>query len=100
MIYAGMDEVRGWSGLSERGRATREAVRLQAAAEWFAQDVPAADIARRLRVSLNAVYTWRRRWRAEGEAGLASRGPGGSSCRLDQPRLDLLAQAVELGPAV
>ncbi|MFC5099341.1 helix-turn-helix domain-containing protein [Kibdelosporangium philippinense] len=83
-------------GLSERGRATREAVRLQAA-QWFAQDVPAAEIARRLRVSTNAVYTWRRRWRAEGEAGLASKGPGGSSCRLDQPRLDRLAQAVEQG---
>jgi transposase len=85
-------------GLSERGRATREAVRLQAA-QWFAQNVPAAEIARRLRVSTNAVYVWRRRWRAEGEAGLASKGPGGSSCRLDQPRLARLAQALEQGPA-
>lgn len=42
-------------GLSERGRATREAVRLQAA-EWFAQDMPVSQIARRLRVSTNAVY--------------------------------------------
>jgi hypothetical protein len=40
-------------GLSERGRAKREAVRLQAA-EWFAQDVPVAEIARRLRVSCTA----------------------------------------------
>jgi transposase len=85
-------------GLSERGRATREAVRLQAA-HWFAQDVPVAEIARRLRVSTNAVYTWRRRWHAEGDAGLASKGPGGSSCRLDQPRLDRLAAALEQGPA-
>ena len=30
-------------GLSEQGRAKREAVRLQAA-EWFAQDVPVAEI--------------------------------------------------------
>ena len=65
-------------GLSEQGRAKREAVRLQAA-RWFAQDMPVAEIARRLRVSTNAVYTWRRRWRAEGEAGLASKGPGGLS---------------------
>jgi transposase len=50
-------------------------------------------------VSTNAVYTWRRRWRAEGEAGLASKGPGGSSCKLDQPRLDRLAAALEQGPA-
>ena len=85
-------------GLSERGRATREAVRLQAA-ELFVQDVPVADIARRLRVSTNAVYVWRRRWRAGGTAALASKGPGGSSCRLDGTRLDRLAQALEQGPA-
>lgn len=85
-------------GLSERGRAKREQVRLQAA-EWFGQDVPVAEVARRLRVSANAVYTWRRRWRAEGEAGLASRGPGGSSCRLDERRLQRLAEALERGPA-
>jgi putative transposase len=85
-------------GLSERGRATREAVRLQAA-EWFAQDVPVAEIARRLRVSTNAVYVWRCRWRAGGRAALATKGPGGSNCRLDQKRLDRLAQALERGPA-
>jgi len=85
-------------GLSERGRAKREAVRLRAA-RWFARDVPVATIARRLRVSTNAVYVWRRRWRAEGEAGLASKGPGGSSCRLDQLRLARLAAALEQGPA-
>jgi hypothetical protein len=33
-------------GLSDEGRAKRETVRLQAA-EWFAQDVPVAEIARR-----------------------------------------------------
>jgi putative transposase len=53
--------------LSERCRATREAVRLQAA-EWFGQEVPVAEIVRHLRMSANAVYTWRRRWRARGEA--------------------------------
>jgi putative transposase len=31
------------------------------AAEWFAQDVPVAEIAHRLRVSTNSVYVWRRR---------------------------------------
>ncbi|KOX15325.1 hypothetical protein ADK67_41800 [Saccharothrix sp. NRRL B-16348] len=85
-------------GLFERGRATSEQVRLKAA-QWFAQDVAVAEIARRLRVSTNAVYAWRRRWRTEGEAGLASKGPGGSSCRLDQRRLDRLAEALERGPA-
>ncbi|GAA0636109.1 hypothetical protein GCM10010174_67260 [Kutzneria viridogrisea] len=84
-------------GLSEQGRAKREAVRLQAA-EWFAQDMPVAEIARRLRVSTHAVYVWRRRWRAGGRAALASRGAGGANCRLDQRRLDRLAQALEQGP--
>jgi putative transposase len=41
-------------GLSEQGRVKREAVRLQAA-EWFAQDMPVAQITSRLRVSSNAV---------------------------------------------
>lgn len=85
-------------GLSEQGRATREAVRLQAA-DLFVQDVPVAEIARRLRVSTNAVYLWRRRWRAGGTAALGSKGPGGSSCRLDDTRLNRLAQALEQGPA-
>jgi transposase len=85
-------------GLSERGRTQRESVRLQAA-EWFAQDIPVAEIAARLRVSSNAVYVWRRAWRVEGPAGLASKGPGGSACRLDDQRLAWLSQALEEGPA-
>ena len=85
-------------GLSERGRAQREAVRLQAA-QWFAQNVPAGEIAQRLRVTTNAVYVWRRRWRAGGTAALVSKGPAGSACRLDKQRLDRLAQALEQGPA-
>ncbi|WP_344612097.1 helix-turn-helix domain-containing protein [Dactylosporangium salmoneum] len=64
-----------------RGPGPREAVRLQAAA-LFAQDVPVPEIARRLRVSHNAVYVWRRRWLADGAAGLASKGPSGTGCRL------------------
>jgi hypothetical protein len=39
--------------------------------------MPVAQIANRLRVSSNAVYVWRRAWRAEGPAGLASRDPAG-----------------------
>lgn len=85
-------------GLTERGRAKREAVRLQAA-EWFALDMPVAEIAGRLRVSINAVYVWRRRWRAGGPGALASKGPGGSTCRLDERRQARLAHALEQGPA-
>jgi putative transposase len=69
------------------------------AAEWFAQKVPVTEIASRLRVSTNAVYVWRRRWKAGGRAALVSKGAGGSTCRLDQARLDRLAAALERGPA-
>lgn len=85
-------------GLSAEGRAKREAVRMRAA-EWFAQRVPVAEIASRLRVSINSVYVWRRRWKAGGRAALVSKGPGGSTCRLDDSRLDRLAAALEQGPA-
>ncbi|GAB3890012.1 winged helix-turn-helix domain-containing protein [Kibdelosporangium lantanae] len=85
-------------GLTAEGRARREAVRLQAA-ELFAQDVPVAEIARRLRVSHNAVYVWRRRWCADGETGLASKGPSGADCRLSPEQQDRLAMALQEGPA-
>jgi putative transposase len=85
-------------GLTAKGRARREGVRLQAAA-LFAQDVPVPEVAGRLRVSHNSVYVWRRRWLAEGEAGLASKGPSGTGCRLSNEQLDRLAAALEQGPA-
>lgn len=65
----------------------------------FAQDVPVPEIARRLRVSHNAVYVWRRRWRADGEAGLASKGASGTDCRLTSEQQDRLAAALREGPA-
>src|SRR4051812_8232463 len=85
-------------GLTAEGRARREVVRLQAA-ELFAQDVPVAEIAKQLRVSHNAVYVWRRRWRADGETGLASKGPSGTDCRLSPEQQDRLALALQEGPA-
>jgi transposase len=85
-------------GLTAEGRARREAVRLQAAV-LFTSNVPVPEIARRLRVSHNAVYVWRRRWLTNGEAGLASKGPSGSVCRLSDAQLDALAAALDEGPA-
>ena len=85
-------------GLSAEGRAKREAVRMRAA-EWFVHKVPVAQIAARLRVSTNAVYVWRRRWKTGGREALISKGSGGASCRLDEFRLDRLAAALEQGPA-
>jgi transposase len=86
-------------GLSAAGRARREKVRLQAA-EWFAEGVTPPEVARRLRVSCNSAYVWRRRWRAGGEAALASGGPGGAVCRLSGAQLERLRAALEAGPAV
>jgi transposase len=85
-------------GLTAEGRARRERVRLQAA-EMFAQDADPVQIARSLRVSTKSVYQWRRAWRAGGQEGLASRGPGGSLCRLDEEQLAELRAALEAGPA-
>ena len=48
----------------------------------FAQDADPVQIGRSLRVSTKSVYQWRRAWRAGGQEALASRGPGGSPCRL------------------
>jgi transposase len=73
-------------------------VRLQAA-EMFAQDADPVQIARSLRVSTKSVYQWRRAWRAGGQESLASKGPGGSQCRLDEGQLEALRAALEAGPA-
>jgi putative transposase len=86
-------------GLTAEGRARREAVRLQAA-KLFDQDIPTGQIVYRLRVSANSVRVWRRRWRTAGIAALASRGPGGASCRLDHTQLQWLAAELDAGPAV
>jgi putative transposase len=73
-------------------------VRLQAA-EMFAKDADPVQIARSLRVSTKSVYQWRRAWQAGGQEALASRGPGGSPCRLDEAQLEQLRAALEADPA-
>jgi transposase len=85
-------------GLSAVGRVRREMVRLPAA-RMFEQEVSAVQAERRLRVSTKSVYQWRRRWRAGGEAALASRGPGGAVCRLSPAQLAKSRAALEGGPA-
>jgi transposase len=99
MLYLGWMRYPDGGGLTAAGRVRREAVRLQAA-EMFAQEVSVPEIAKRLRVSQNAVYVWRRKWLADGEAGLVSKGPAGSGCRLSPEQLDELAAALKEGPAV
>jgi transposase len=85
-------------GLTARGRAARERVRLQAA-EMFEQQLATAEIAARLRVSGKSVRAWRRAWAAGGRAALASRGPGGAVCKLSDAQLDRLAEELGRGPA-
>jgi transposase len=97
-VYACFVRYADGGGLTAEGRARREKVRLQAA-EMFAQDADPAQIARSLRVSAKSVYQWRRAWRAGGQESLASKGPGGSACRLDEAQLEQLRAALEAGPA-
>jgi putative transposase len=61
--------------------------------------MPVAQIARQLQVSRNAVYVWRRHWLAGREAGLVSKGPSGTACRLSRLQLETLAAALREGPA-
>jgi hypothetical protein len=75
-----------------------EHVRLQAA-QMFAQDADAGQIARSLRVSTKSVYQWRRAWRVCREKALASKGPGGNPCKLDETQVAQLRAALEAGPA-
>jgi len=67
------------------------------AAEWFAEGVTPPEVARRLRVSSNSAYVWRRRRRAGGKAALISAGPGGAVCRLGGAQLERLRAALEAG---
>ena len=85
-------------GLTAEGRARREKVRLQAA-QMFEQGMDGGQVAKCLRVSTESACQWRRRWRAGGEAALASRGPGGNVCKLDETQLARLRAALDLGPA-
>ena len=98
VVYAGGMRYPDSGGLSAGGRARREMVRLQAA-QMFEQEIRPVQVAQRLRVSTRSAYQWRRRWRAGGQAVLASRGPGGDRCRLSPAQLAKLRAALDGGPA-
>ncbi len=69
------------------------------AAELFEQGTRPSEVARRLRVSRKSAYRWHELWRDGGVGALASRGPGGSRCRLSPRCLEKLAAFLEEGPA-
>ncbi len=56
-------------------------------------------MARSLRVSVESAYQWRWRWRAGGQPALASKGAGGTACRLGERQLTRLRGALDAGPA-
>ncbi len=85
-------------GLTAEGRSRREKVRLQAA-QMFGQELDPVRVAGLLRVSTKSAYQWRRAWKAGGDAALASKGPGGNGCRLDDGQLSRLRAALDAGPA-
>lgn len=85
-------------GLSPQGRARREALRFEAA-ELLAAGMAPKDVAAKLRVSPRSVRRWRVALAEGGEQALASKGPGGSACRLDEEQLKVLEQALDEGPA-
>jgi putative transposase len=85
-------------GLTAKDRARREAVRLQAA-EMFAQGTSQAEVARSLRVSPMSASRWYRSWQAGGTAALASKGPAGWPCRLNEKQRERLEAELAAGPA-
>ena len=85
-------------GLTAAGRARRAGVRLQAA-QMLGQGTDPVQVAGLLQVSTKSACAWRRAWRAGGEAALASKGPGGNPCKLDEDQLAQLAAALDAGPA-
>jgi transposase len=85
-------------GLSAKARAGREALRFEAAL-MFEASMDVGEIARMLAVTSKSVNAWKRAWRAGGIDALASKGPGGARCRLDEIQLNVLQQALDEGPA-
>ena len=69
------------------------------AAELFERKVKPPEVARRLRVSVKSAYRWHQLGRDGGAQALASRGPGGSRCRLSPRCLEKLAAYLDEGPA-
>lgn len=85
-------------GLTPRARAAREELRF-AAAELLRGGMSPRQVAAELRVSVRSVCRWRVALAEGGEQALASKGPGGDRCRLDEVQIKELEQALDEGPA-
>ena len=76
-----------------RDRQAFEDRRLHAA-DLFARHVHQAEVARRLDVSRQTVSRWYARFKADGTAGLSSRGAPGRTPRLSDTQLEQAEQAL------
>jgi transposase len=85
-------------GVNQDGRARRKQIR-HAAAEMFAEGIPAVEVAAALEVSTKAAYGWRRAWVAGGMQALASKGSSGPQPTLSQAQVDQLERTLERGAA-
>jgi transposase len=82
--------------LTDAERAARERIRLRAVT-GFEVGEKNREIAASLRVSERSVERWRRQWREEGLAGLASKGSPGRP-RLSDVQIAKLEWELERGP--
>jgi hypothetical protein len=87
------------SGLTAAERSRREQVRLEAA-ELIEARASGQDAAQRFRVSRMSANRWRRALAAGGRQALASKGWGGSKCKLTPARLGELETVLGAWPAV
>lgn len=72
--------------------------RRRQAAEWFAEGVSGAEVARRLHVTPASTCRWRQAWKEKGELGLHSRKLGGPDPRLSPAERAQLEEALAQGP--
>lgn len=82
--------------MSDAERVARERVRLQAVA-CLESGGKNREIAAALRVSERSVERWRRQWREDGEAGVASKGSPGRP-RLSGAQMARLERELDRGP--
>src|SRR4051795_6426054 len=85
-------------GLTAEECARREQVRLEAA-EWIEEGATDREVAARFRVTRMSANRWRRALADGGRPALASKGPGGTHCRLTPTQLDELQALLDAGPA-
>lgn len=82
--------------MTDAERAAPERVRLQAVA-CFESGAKSREVAAELRVSDRSVERWRRQWRENGNAGVASKGSPGRP-RLSDAQMARLERELERGP--